>query len=185
MSIIKKLLFVQLLLLFIQSNRAFGTPNQSVIGYDRIIATFNEQIITEQDVENDVLLASRLPIQSVLLQHYRQEYPLNFLLLQKQVKQLAGNIELYQPSENTVQRRFLEFRSQWQSISEYEQFLSTTGLNDQRILGIISTHLLLENYQTINWGITLDSNTISNQTDLASWIQKNKPSFKIRMLTAE
>ena len=184
-STIKLLIFSQLLILFLQTNRAYGTPtHSSVIGFDRIVATINEQIITEQDIANDVILLTHLPIESALLQQYRQEQPLNFLLLQKQVKHLAGNIELYQPSEGAIQRRFLEFRSQWQSIAEYNQFLLTTGLNDQRIQGIIATHLLLENYQKINWGIALDSNNPNNQKYLASWIQKNQLSFRIRIITA-
>ena len=181
--IIKLLIFAQLMLFVIQMNRALGTPlNQSVIGYDRIVATIDEQIITEQDIANDKLLATHLPIESVLLQQYRLDYPLDFLLLQKQIKHLAGNIELYQPTEGEIQRRFLEFRSQWQSITEYNDFLLTTGLNDQRLQGIITTHLLLENYQKINWGIGLESNSENNQNHLKSWVQKNSHTFRIRIV---
>ena len=96
-------------MLIIAFNRAFSEPTSSVIGFDKIVASINEQIITQKDVENDVLLLDRLPLKSALLQTHRKNSSLSSLVLQKQIKQLAGNIALYQPSENAIQRRFWNF----------------------------------------------------------------------------
>ena len=180
---IKKGVILQLFLLFITLNRAISdTPQESIIGFDKLVATVNEQIITQTDIDIEQKLSEYLPIESVLLQSYRVSNPLASLILQKQIKYLAGNIALYQPSESQIQRRFLAFRSQWNNLEEYQQFLTSTGLTDRRIQGMIANQVLAENYQRTNWGIPLESNSLSNQETLRKWIEKNESAFEIRYI---
>ena len=165
----------------------FGMQNppiesKTVLNYDRVVVVFNESIITKSDVLLERQLAPVLKIQSEILQYNRIHDPLEAIIQMEILRFQAGDISLYQPSNKETQLRYNEFRSQWTSIEEYQTFLVKVGVQEERIIGMIYNHLLIERYLERNLGIEGSDSSLATQDQFHQWYLETKERVSIRYI---
>ena len=155
---------------------------ESIFNYDRVVVVFNETIITKSDILLEQQLASVMKIHSEIIQYNRIHDPLEALIQMRILQYQAGNISLYQPSNKDTQLRFNVFRSQWNSLEEYQVFINMLGVKEERIQGMIYNHLLIEKYLERNLGIDPSDMSSATQDQFHQWYLETKERVSIRYI---
>ena len=136
---------------------AMAEPTTSIYDFDEIVVVFEESIITRSDLQKDTILIEKLPTASSLLQSIRSENPLEGLIHIELIKHTASGTMLYQAKEIDIQQRHSEFRNQWLTPKDYQEFLDKNHFTEQYIQTVIQNHILAEQYISRNLGIKLNS----------------------------
>jgi hypothetical protein len=129
---------------------------ESVYSLDRIMVVIDEKVITKSDVQFEEVLREKLPSDSKIIQYYREQDPVEALIQLHLLKSFAGEIALYKPDLNELQKRFEIFLMQW-TVNEYKEFLSRYGADEQQIKNILRNMMVAENYVERNLGLPNDT----------------------------
>jgi hypothetical protein len=161
--------------LFLETSFA-STPSP----VDRIVIVIEEYTITQSDIALERELAFIIPSSSKTLQHYRETKPKEALLQRNLLRIFAGDIGLYSANPTEIQYRYEQFLSHWKQIQEYNDFTLSHGLDEARLLGLIKSQIIAENYLKKNIGINPDQNLQNTQQKFELWLEQSKQSLSIR-----
>lgn len=162
--------------------------NDSVLTFDRIVVVVGEKIITQNDIALEKALVQLIPSTSSFIQYNREKDAREGLVQLQLLKLYAGDISLYKPTEAEILSRFTTFRKSWNSITEYNLFLATNGIDDNAIIGFIRLLCVAENYTKKNIGTIEtnieDSDWSKEHEKYQRWISEAKNSVSIRYIQA-
>lgn len=162
-------------ILFLETSFA-STPSP----IDRIVIVIEEYTITQSDIALEQDLAFIIPSSSKTLQHYRETKPKEALLQRNLLRIFAGDIGLYSANQTEIQYRYEQFLSHWKQIQEYNNFTLRHGLDEARLLGLIKSQIIAENYLKKNIGINPEQNLQDTQQKFEQWLEQSKQSLSIR-----
>lgn len=120
---------------------------------DRILHVVGGRIITTSDVafETEFDVHDRSPIPALENPAYAIEDRLIDYAL---VRELAGDIETFKPSNDDVRARWQQFRDDWQAAEDHGRFLQKWGLTDEGLQGFLYSRLVVERYIARNLGLS-------------------------------
>lgn len=158
--------------------------NDSITTFDRIVVVVSEKIITQKDIALENALTHMIPSTSSFIQYNRELDAKEGLIQIQLLKLYAGDISLYKPTEAEILSRFTTFRKSWSSITEYNLFLATNGIDDNSIISFIRVLCVAENYTKKNIGtieVSMeDPNWSKEHEKYQRWISEAKNSVSIR-----
>ena len=147
---------------------------------DRIVVVIEEYTITQSDITLEQELATIIPSTSKTLQYYRENNPKEALVQRNILRLFAGDINLYSANPIEIQKRYELFLSHWKQIRKYDEFILRHGVDEDRLLGLIKSQIIAENYLEKNIGIAPQQEITTSKTKFEQWLEQSKLSLSIR-----
>ena len=147
---------------------------------DRIVVVIEEYTITQSDISLEQELATLIPSSSKTLQYYRENNPKEALIQRNILRIFAGDINLYSANPIEIQKRYEQFLAHWKHIQEYNEFILRHGLDEDRLLGLIKSQIIAENYLEKNIGISSGQEISTSQIKFEAWLEQSKRTLSLR-----
>lgn len=112
---------------------------------DRVVAAVDEQLITSSDVALELDL-SRLDASPVPFWTRGHGDSLHRLVDAAVIRELAGDIALYQPSDDALGVRIDAMRARFPERAAWESFLARRGLDEDGLRSLIGRRMVVEAY---------------------------------------
>lgn len=127
---------------------------------DRVVAAVGEEVITESDVRLESALGGLDDSESPFWDSHRTD-SLSRLIDAAVVRQLAGKVALYQPSDDEVRIRLESMRGRFADREDWTAFLLRHGLDEESLRGVLRRRIVAERY--------LARNVVVRATDDEAW----------------
>jgi hypothetical protein len=97
------------------------------------------------------------------------------------LRQLAGDVVVYQPSPAQVRARVEYFQNQWTDPRQYHRFMDTHGLDDARLYAQMFSRLVIDAYVHRNLSRDVDDTSLEDRrARYAAWIANHRESVRVR-----
>lgn len=156
------------------------SPSRAENPVDRIVIVIEEYTITESDINLEKQLATIIPSYSQTLQYYRLNTPKEALIQKNILRIFAGDINIYAANPIEIQKRYELFLSHWTQIQEYNEFILRHGLDEDRLLGLIKSQIIAENYLQKNIGIPPQQHISESRSKFELWLKQSQTTLSIR-----
>lgn len=131
---------------------------------DRILHVVGDRVITTSDLVFEAELAAHDPSPVPPLRD--PEYPTEERLVDMAVlRALAGDIALYEPTPAELRARGERVAASWDRPEDQEAFLVRWGLDEERLLGLLYSRMVVERYVVRNLALPAQD----RPQDLADW----------------
>ncbi len=153
---------------------------------DRIVAVVGDRLVLLSDIQVELTLAARSPSPLSVLRR-RQAEPLDMLIDAAILRGLAGETSVYQPSAAEVRSRLDAFQATFTDPADLRRWLDQSGLDDERLRGLIYARLVVERYVQRNVGLPSEA---ANEGAEASferyrlWVEGQRSEAAIRLVSA-
>ncbi len=159
---------------------AWSAPSEVI---DEVVAVVGDRVITSADVAIERELAARDPSPVPPLQAARSD-PLQALVDRAVIRELAGDIGIYQPSAAAVRARAAALTISWVDPAPYARFLLVHGLTDESLSGRLRSQMIVERYVLRNLSPGADADPAVFAERYERWIAARRAEATIRMVGA-
>jgi hypothetical protein len=137
---------------------------------DRVRYVVGDRIITQSDVEFEAALDphDESPVPALDDPAYAIEQRLVDFAV---VRELAGDVSVYEPTPAEVKARWERVRASWPRPEDHAAFLARWGLTDEQLMGQLYSRLVVERYVLRNLGAAASAETL----DRAGWLSLYGP----------
>ena len=163
------------------SARAAGYPSSAVV-VDRAVAMVGSTVITQTDVTLHQALTERDPSFVPILSG-TEENALNSAIDAAIIRQTAGRIPVYQPSDTQVDSRMDRFVDQWSSNLEYQTFLDIHGLTNERLKSVLQRRATIERVVLRALGAPKADPEWSKRFD--DWMNAERKGTRVRIISPQ
>ncbi len=156
-----------------------GPPTEPVI-VDRVIVVVGDDVITASDIDLTLALDERDQTLARELAHPKVN-SIQRLIDGAIIRQLAGNVDVYQPTPGQVRARVEAFQHLWPESKQYHHFLSAHGMDEARLFAHFFSRLVIDAY--IHRNLSFNEEIIDpaeKQTRYAEWIAPHRKAAHIR-----
>jgi hypothetical protein len=131
--------------------------------FDRVVAEVQQQLVlaSEVQLESDLVSRDRSALPFFTDAHAD---PLTRLIDAAVLRAAAGDVGLYQPTDEEVQARLEEVRSTFVDRTSWEAFLTLHGLDERALGRVLRRRLVAERY--------LRRNLSADPADAATWLSE-------------
>ncbi|MFZ5475367.1 MAG: hypothetical protein ACOZNI_01220 [Myxococcota bacterium] len=118
---------------------------------DRVRYVVGSRIITQSDVEFEAALDpfDESPVPALDDPAYPVEQRLVDFAV---VRELAGDVSVYEPTSAEVRARFERVKATWPRPEDHAAFLARWGVDDEHLMGLLYSRLVVERYVLRNLG---------------------------------
>lgn len=170
---------IPLLLLLSAPAQATGTdPAARVV--ERAVALVGDSVITSTDVKLHAALRALDPSFIPVLssdQDPAEEQSISSTI----IRQMAGQVPVYQPKPGQVQTRLERFKEQWSTERDYSNFLAIHGLTERRLEAVLKRRATIERVVIRALGAPKD-----NPTEWAArfdeWMRAERKGVRVRTI---
>jgi hypothetical protein len=126
---------------------------------DRVVASVDEQLVTASEVRLEDALAPRSVSTSPF---WRPDHAssLSRLIDAAVVRELAGDLALYQPTLAEVDERTAALREAFADRAAWQAFLAVNGLDEAALAALIRRRLVVERYLARNVPVRTTDETV-------------------------
>lgn len=166
----------------VQESASEAPPEARLL--DRVVAVVGDRVITSSDVALEEILFERDPPRVALLRVGGRD-ALDRLIEAALIRQAAGEVAIYQPSAAEVRERLATLRSTWEDPAAYVLFLSTWGLDEGSLAGMLFTRMVVERYAHRNIGLAAESDGLSAdeaRARLDAWLAARRAEVTVRKI---
>ena len=150
---------------------------------DRVVAAVGEQLVTESDVTLEQELA-QMDRGAGPFWDFDHAVPLQRLIDASVVRQLAGDVNLYAPSEDQITARLEAVRRSAGDREQWQGFLRRHGLDEEALRTMLRRRLVVERYLERNLALQAASRTESIQR-CDAWLAEQRSRYRIRIIQPE
>lgn len=135
---------------------------------DRILHVVGDRILTSSDLafEGELAAHDPSPVPALADPAYPIEQRLPDMAI---LRALAGEVAVYEPTPAEVRARGERLRASWPVREDYEAFLARWGLDEERLLGLVYSRLVVEKYVMRNLPLPAEP------ADLPAWRAAYQP----------
>ncbi|MEL6347205.1 MAG: hypothetical protein AAFV53_29085 [Myxococcota bacterium] len=127
----------------ILSLAAASEPTSAVV--DRVVVVVGERIITDSDIRLEAELNRKTP-SPILALRLRAADTQQLLIERAVIRGLAGQINLYQPTDTELQQRLDDVRQSFGTPEQFQAFLDRHGLTEDALAARLLGQLIVERY---------------------------------------
>jgi hypothetical protein len=127
---------------------------------DRVVVSIEDQVITDSEVRLEVVLGS-LDASPSPAWDLERKTPLERLVDAAIVRELAGDVAIYRPSDEEVESRLASVQATFVDARSWQDVLTTWGLDDESLATVLRRRVIVERY--------LARNVQVRSSDRASW----------------
>jgi hypothetical protein len=147
---------------------------------DRVVASVGEQLVTESEVRLEAVISALDPSPSPFWDRERRP-PVDRLVDAAVIRELAGDVSLYQPSDEALALRVDAIRALFPDRSAWDRFLESWGLDEDALRGIVRRRMLVERYLARNVPVpTTDADAWWRGYD--AFVTPLRARYRIRMI---
>jgi hypothetical protein len=158
--------------------QAAPMPKPAVV--DRVMTVVADDVITESDLRLTGALDARDPTLATTLAN-PQDSAAQRLIDGLILRQLAGDVVVYQPSPAQVRARVEYFQNQWTDPRQYHRFMDAHGLDDARLYAQMFSRLVIDAYVHRNLSRDVDDTSLEDRrARYAAWIANHRESVRVR-----
>ena len=163
----------------VQGNRSTNT-----VLVDRAIAVVNNTtVVTESDLRVHAALSDLDPSFVPILQHRPDRIEQDVVDVAI-VRGIARRVPVYQPKPHQLRARVSRFRTVWRTNKELTDFLTTHGLEGERLPAALQRRMVVERVVHRNFGPPSENlEEWTKQFD--DWLEKERSVAKVRMITSQ
>lgn len=171
--------FTVLFLCALPSASAAGYPSSAVV-VDRAVALVGSTVITQTDIALQQALTERDP-SFVPALNAIEKNALNSAIDAAIIRQTAGRIPVYQPTDTQVDNRMNRFIDQWPSNGEYQTFLNIHGLTSDRLKSVLKRRATIERVVLRALGAPkTDATEWTERFDV--WLNTERKGIRVRII---
>ncbi len=159
------------------------SPAHAPVVIDRVEVVVGTRVITASDLRLSIALDSRDPSPVPVLQGAAPD-PLQRLIDRTILRGLAGQVRVYQPDEADVRARVDALRSSWSSLSDYQRFLRSHGLDEERLQRRMKERMLVERYIRRNLAAPAQGERRVGLAQYIEWMAGLRASVRVRRIRA-
>ena len=151
---------------------------------DRVVASVGRRVITASDLTLDEVLRERDTRNTPGLETTAQS-SLEALLDEAIIRSLAGDVPVYRPGAAELRARLDRLRQSWEDPADYLNFLSTFGLDEDRLEGILYSRMVVERYVHRAVGLSIDRRANGEdafEQAYRTWIERERQLATIRII---
>ena len=172
------------LLILLTWTPAYSSPGRPAVHIDRAIAVVNQStVVTKSDLRLHEALAELDP-SFVPILHYRPDRIQQDVIDVAVLRSIARRVPVYQPKPHQVRARVSRFRTLWRNNRELTDFLSTYGLEGERLPAALRRRMVVERVVHRNFGPPgEDIDAWTKQFD--AWLEKERSTTRVRLIPAQ
>lgn len=170
---------IPLLLLLSAPAHATGTePAAKVV--ERAVALVGDSVITSTDVKLHTALRALDPSFIPVLSS--EQGPAEEQVISSTIiRQMAGQVPVYQPKPGQVQSRLERFKEQWSSDRDYANFLAIHGLTERRLEAVLKRRATIERVVIRALGAPKDNPTQWAER-FEEWMRVERKGVRVRTI---
>lgn len=162
-------------------------PEHTAQVVDRVVVVVGDTVITSSNVRATVALETRdQTLAGDLLEP--KTAPVQRLIDGAIIRQLAGDVPVYQPTPGQVRARMEALRNTWSDPRDYHRFMAEHGLDEARLFAQMFSRFVIDAYihRNLSRSVTDSPEDLAAKRDrYLAWIAPHRASTRIRHVAAQ